>query len=163
MPDRRNRAPTKETRKAAIRNLQTPEAGERLKRAIHVARATTDVTSDMELARQAGVHYDTLMNWFSGRTTPRPFEVRKVGEVLGIGYGELLAAYEGRPAPAVPLEQAVADLIAEIRIALVDERHARAELMRAIASSIAVAISAPPSVGLDPAEAPDLARNGNGH
>lgn len=111
------------------------------------------MTSDSELSRRAGVHYDTLMNWYSGRTTPRPFEVRKVGDALAVPYGDLLAAYEGHDPPAVPLEQAVSDLITEIRIAMVDERHARAELMRAIASSLAAAIAPPPIVTMDvPAE-----------
>ena len=129
-PKRVRRAPT----------LPSPEAGERLKREIHVARARTAITSDSQLAVQAGVHYDTFMNWFGGRTTPRPFEVRKVAEVLGVSYGDLIAAYEGKDPPQVPLEQAVADLIVEIRTALVDERQARAELMRAIAASMAVAM-----------------------
>jgi hypothetical protein len=80
------------------------------------------------------------MNWYSGRTTPRPSAVKQVADVLGVPYGDLLAAYEGREPVAVPLEQAVAELIVEIRAAMVDDRRARAELMRAIAASMVVAM-----------------------
>lgn len=118
-------------------------AGQRMKQAIHVAREKVGITADMDLSIRSGVSYDTFMNWFSGKTTPRPFEVKKVADVLGVSYGDLLAAYEGRQPPAVPLEQAVADLILEIRDALVDERLARAEMMRTITAVLAVTISAP--------------------
>jgi hypothetical protein len=57
--------------------------GQALKQAIHVARARTDLTSDMGLARRAGVSYDTFMNWFGDKTVPRPHEVKKVADVLG--------------------------------------------------------------------------------
>jgi transcriptional regulator with XRE-family HTH domain len=118
-------------------------AGERMKVAIHVERERVGITSDSELAVRSGVHYDTFMNWFSGKTTPRPFEVRKVADVLQVPYGDLLAAYEGRQPAAVPLEQAVAELIVEIRAAVVDERRARAEMMRAIAATLSASISVP--------------------
>lgn len=122
------------------------ESGDRLKRAIRVSREMVGITSDSELSRQAGVHYDTLMNWYGGRTTPRPFEVRKIAGVLGVAYGDLLAAYDGREPAAVPLEQAVADLIVEIRAAVVDERRARAEMMRMITAAIAGSLSPPSPV-----------------
>jgi len=122
-----------------------------MRQAIHEARARASIDSDTDLALRAGIHYDTLMNWYSGTTTPRPAAVRKVAEVLDVPYGDLLAAYDGRPAAAIPLEQAVAELIVEIRSAVVDERRARAELMRAIAASIAVAISTPPAPEGEPA------------
>lgn len=116
------------------------EAGERLKRAIHTARPAVGITSDVDLSTRAGVHYDTLMNWYAGRTVPRPAAVRQVADVLAVPYGDLLAAYDGREADAIPLERAVTELIAEIRIALVDERRARADLMRMISASLAASI-----------------------
>jgi transcriptional regulator with XRE-family HTH domain len=119
------------------------KAGERLKQAIHVERERVGITSDSELAVRADVHYDTFMNWFSGKTTPRPFQVRKVAEVLKVPYGDLLAAYEGREPAKVPLEQAVAELIVEIRAVAIDERRARAEMMRAITASLAASIGSP--------------------
>lgn len=118
-------------------------AGQRLKRAIHAARGHTPYTSDTQLAVAARVHYDTMMNWYSGRTVPRPSSVRQVADVLGVPYADLMAAYDGRDPDDVPLEQAVADLIVEIRHALVDERKARAELMRSIAAALAAAVSVP--------------------
>jgi transcriptional regulator with XRE-family HTH domain len=66
--------------------------GPALRQAIHVARARTSIDSDTQLALAAGVHYDTLMNWYSGRTTPRPHAIRKVAAILGVPYGDLLAA-----------------------------------------------------------------------
>lgn len=94
--------------------------GSALKRAIRVARARSEYTSDMALAIAAGVHYDTLMNWYADRTTPRPAEVRKVARVLGIPYGDLMAAYEGREPEPVPLQDAIRELVDELR----QSRHA---------------------------------------
>lgn len=89
--------------------------GPALKRAIHVARARTDMTSDMELARRAHVSYDTLMNWYGDKTVPRPHEVKKVGDVLGVSYGDLIAAWEGKdPEPPVLVDK-IDELITEIR------------------------------------------------
>lgn len=136
------------------------EAGERLKRAIHIARPAVGITSDVDLATRAGVHYDTLMNWYAGRTVPRPAAIRQIAEILDVSYGDLLAAYDGREPEAIPLERAVTDLIAEIRIALVDERHARADLMRAIASSMVAAMSAPPIATMDVPAGDELVGSG---
>lgn len=101
--------------------------GTALKRAIRVARARTDITSDMELSRQAGVHYDTLMNWYGNRTTPRPFEVKKVAAVLGIPYGDLMAAWEGYDPEPPPLQDAVRELVGEMRALVAESRLARAQ------------------------------------
>lgn len=101
--------------------------GEALKRAIRVARARTDITSDTALALQAGVHYDTLMNWYGNRTTPRPFEVKKVAAVLGIPYGDLMAAYEGYDPEPPPLQDAVRELVGEMRALIAESRLARAQ------------------------------------
>jgi transcriptional regulator with XRE-family HTH domain len=101
--------------------------GPALKRAIHIARAKTDITSDMELARQAGVHYDTMMNWYGGRTTPRPFEVRKVATVLGVSLTDLMSAYEGYDPEPPPLQDAVRELVGEMRALIAESRLARAQ------------------------------------
>jgi transcriptional regulator with XRE-family HTH domain len=71
------------------------DAGQRLKKAIHVARAQANILYDTELAVRAGVSYDTLMNWYGGKTVPRGAELRRVGQVLGVTYSDLMAAYEG--------------------------------------------------------------------
>lgn len=135
------RTPTK-----AQHPVSDRDRGQALRQAIHEARPKVGIDSDADLALRAGVHYDTLMNWFRGATTPRPSAVRRVADVLKVPYGDLLAAWDLREPAAIPLEQAVSDLIVEIRLAMVDERHARAELMRAIASSLAAAIAPPPVV-----------------
>lgn len=117
--------------------LPNREAGQRIRHAIHVARArNTDHTSDTALALAAGVHYDTLMNWFSGKTMPRPFHVRRVAEVLQVPYGDLLAAYEGTAPPDQPLHEAVGELVVELRGFLEAERQARANQDRRIAEAL---------------------------
>lgn len=113
--------------------------GAALKQAIHVARARTQLTSDMQLALRANVHYDTLMNWFGGRTIPRPAELKKVADALGISYGDLMAAYEGRDPEPQPLQDAIMELVGEIR-ALIgrldrltgEQATAAVEMMRAL-------------------------------
>ena len=89
--------------------------GKALKRAIHVARARTDMTSDMELARRAHVSYDTLMNWYGDKTVPRPHEVKKVGDVLGVSYSDLIAAWEGKDPEPAALVDKIDELVVEIR------------------------------------------------
>lgn len=89
--------------------------GQALKQAIHIARAKTDMTSDMELARRAHVSYDTLMNWYGNKTTPRPHEVKKVAEILDVSYGDLIAAWEGRETEPPALHEAIHELVEEIR------------------------------------------------
>lgn len=122
-------------------STDSPRArGQRLRHAIHEARAAAGIDSDNQLALRANVHYDTLMNWYRGATVPRPSSVRQIADVLGVSYGDLLAAYDGREPAAVPLEQAVADLIVEIRVAVVGERQARTAMMRMIAASLAAAL-----------------------
>jgi hypothetical protein len=101
--------------------------GAALKRAVRVARARTEITSDMELARRASVHYDTLMNWYGDRTTPRPFEVKKVAAVLGVPYGDLMAAWEGYDPEPPPLQDAVRELVGEMRALIAESRLARAQ------------------------------------
>jgi transcriptional regulator with XRE-family HTH domain len=106
---------------------QRPVGGEALKRAIRIARAKTDITSDTQLALLAGVHYDTLMNWYGNRTTPRPFEVKKVASVLGVPLSELMSAYEGYDPEPPPLQDAVRELVGEMRALIAESRLGRAQ------------------------------------
>lgn len=101
--------------------------GQALKQAIHVARARTDMTSDMALATRAGVHYDTLMNWFGNRTVPRPHEVSKIARALNVPMADLLAAWEGRDLEPPPLQDALRDLVGEISALIAESRLARAQ------------------------------------
>lgn len=89
--------------------------GQALKRAIHVARAKADITSDIQLALQAQVSYDTLMNWYSDRTVPRGAELKKVAKALGMRYAELEAAYDGVDPEPPPLQDAIKELVVALR------------------------------------------------
>ena len=85
--------------------------GKALKRAIHVARAKAGIASDVQLALQAPVSYDTLMNWYSDATVPRGAELKKVAKALGVSLWDLKAAYDGTAPEPPPLQDVVADLI----------------------------------------------------
>lgn len=106
--------------------------GKALQRAIHVARARAGYTSDTQLALSAGVSYDTLMNWYGNRTTPRPHEVKKVAVTLGVPYDDLMAAYEGREREPQPLQDAIRDLIGEMRLQRVEQARATETLQKAL-------------------------------
>lgn len=108
------------------------KGGAALKQAIHIARARTDITSDMELARRSQVSYDTFMNWFGDKTTPRPHEVKKVADVLGVSYGDLIAAWEGEDPEPKPLADAIRDLIVELRLDRLERRESIDALVRAL-------------------------------
>jgi transcriptional regulator with XRE-family HTH domain len=110
------------------------KGGQALKQAIHVARARTDMTSDTQLAIRAGVSYDTFMNWFGDKTTPRPAEVKKVADALGIRYAELMAAWEGRPIDPPPLQDAIRELVEELRLSRIQQHEATIALMQAVGS-----------------------------
>lgn len=103
------------------------EAGERLKRAIHVARAKKGITSDTTLSAESGIAYDTLFNWFSGRTTPRGHELRKMALYLGIPFSELQATYDGVDPEPTPLHESVSDLVEVLRDLVLELRLSRAE------------------------------------
>ena len=110
--------------------------GPALKQAIHIARERSELTSDIEVARRAGVSYDTLMNWFGNKTTPRPAELRKVADSLGIRYGELMDAWEGRETEPPPLQIAIRELIGEMRLSRAQQDEATVALLRAMASVV---------------------------
>jgi transcriptional regulator with XRE-family HTH domain len=94
----------------------TETGGARLKQAIHVARAKAGIASDVQLAQRAHVSYDTLMNWYGGKTVPRGHELEKVASATGTSLWVLQAAYEGRAPEPPPLQDTVRDLVGEIRL-----------------------------------------------
>lgn len=102
------------------------EAGQRLKRAIHVARARKGITSDAALSADSGIAYDTLYNWYSGRTTPRGHELRKLSLFLGVAFSELQAVYDGVDPEPPPLQDAVRDLVDTLRDLVLELRYTRA-------------------------------------
>ena len=108
--------------------------GQALKQAIHVARARADITSDMQLAVRAHVSYDTFMNWFGNKTVPRPHEVKKVADVLGVPYSDLIAAWEGRDIDPPPLQDAIRELVEELRLSRAQQDEATTALLKAIAA-----------------------------
>jgi transcriptional regulator with XRE-family HTH domain len=110
--------------------------GPALKQAIHVARARAEITSDVQLALKAGVSYDTLMNWFSDRTTPRPAELKKVADALDVRLVELMDAWDGREPQPPELEDAIRELVAEIRL----DRQRRSEVVTVALAGIARAL-----------------------
>lgn len=116
----------------------THGGGQALKVAVHIARAKTDMSSDAALATRAGVHYDTLMNWFSERTVPRPFELSKVAKALDVSLNDLLSAWEGRPLEPPPLQDAIRELVEEIRLQRAQEHEATMALLQAVGSLVRV-------------------------
>lgn len=84
------------------------------------------MTSDTRLALAAGVSYDTLMNWFSGRTVPRPAELKRVGDAIDLRLVDLMDAYDGRDPSPPSLEASIAELVAELRVFVHEARLSRA-------------------------------------
>lgn len=115
-------------------NGETAGGGQALKTAIHVARARAGILSDTALSLRAGVHYDTLMNWYSGRTTPRPFELSKVAKALDVPLNDLMSAWEGRPIEPPPLQDALRELVDELRLSRAQQHEATMALLQAIAA-----------------------------
>ena len=132
---------------ARVNTIGNMSRGADLKAAIHVARERAGITSDMQLARQASVSYDTLMNWYAERTTPRPAELKKVGDAIGVRLVELMDVWEGRdPQPPV-LEERLSEVIDALHV-LVRElrlsRHQQEESTEAILRALgAVARTGP--------------------
>lgn len=91
------------------------KGGAALKQAIHIARAKAGITSDVALSAKARVHYDTLMHWYGDKTVPRGAELKRVAEALGVGYADLLAAYEGTDAEPPELSAAIREQTAAIK------------------------------------------------
>ncbi len=112
----------------------TLTGGPALKQAIHVARARTELTSDMQLSLRSGVSYDTLMNWYGDRTTPRPAEVKRVADTLGISYSILMAAWEGRDPEPPALQDAIRELVEEMRLSRAQQDESTQVILRALAA-----------------------------
>lgn len=93
-----------------------PGHHEDLKRAIRAARSRAGIESDQELALRAGVHLQTLQNWMYGKTTPRPHELSKVANLLNVPMADLMAIYEGRAVEPPPLQDAIRELVEEMRL-----------------------------------------------
>jgi transcriptional regulator with XRE-family HTH domain len=125
---RRNGARKEDAAVAGIRG------GQALKQAIHVARARAGITSDMELSRRADVSYDTFMNWYGDKTLPRGHEIKKVADALGVPYGDLMAAYEGRDLEPPPLQDAIRELIEEMRLTRAQQHEATDAILSALAA-----------------------------
>jgi len=107
-------------------------AGQRLKRAIHVARARANVLYDRDLATRAHVSYDTLMNWYGGKTVPRGEELRRVALFLGVKYSDLMAAYEGVEAEPPALTEVLRELVTELRLSRAQQDEATMAILRAL-------------------------------
>lgn len=136
------------------------DGGERLKRAVHAARELAGIPSDLQLSMKSGVHYDTLMNWYSGRTTPRPAELMKVAEAIDLRLVDLMDVYEGRDPRPPALEEALAELVAELRVVTHEMRLSRvlqeeatAAILRALGATTASAPGRGPA-GTHPQSAP---------
>lgn len=108
------------------------QAGQRLRAAVHVARARAGIDSDAAVSVAAGVHYDTLMNWYSGKTTPRPAEVRKVAAALGVRLSDLMDAYDGRETEPPPLHVVIRELVAELRADRLARHDEMVDLLRVL-------------------------------
>jgi transcriptional regulator with XRE-family HTH domain len=93
-----------------------PGEHEDLKRAIRAARSNAGIRSDQELALRSGVHLQTLQNWMYGKTTPRPSELSKVAATLDVPFADLMAIYEGRDPEPPPLQDAIRELVEEMRV-----------------------------------------------
>lgn len=119
------------------RTTETPLSvggGQALKRAIHVARARAGIVSDMELSRRAGVSYDTFMNWYGDKTLPRGHEIKKVADTLGVPYGDLMAVWEGRDLEPPPLQDAIRELVIEMRLDRIALHESTDAILRGLAA-----------------------------
>jgi hypothetical protein len=133
---------------------ERPRGGPALKQAIHIARARASISSDMQLALRAGVHYDTLMNWYAERTAPRGHELSKVAAVLDVPLADLLAAWEGRAPDPPELHESIRELVAELRELVASQDAATAALMGALGELA--------RKGDDPVSVPSTSTTGNG-
>lgn len=112
-----------------------PGAHEELKRALRSARSRAGITSDVDLALRSGVHLQTIQNWMYGKTTPRPSELSKVAKVLGVRYDDLYAVYEGRNPEPPPLQDAIRELVEELRLSRIQQHEATMALLAAMGAS----------------------------
>ena len=103
-----------------------------LKRALRSARAKAGIRSDVELGLRSGVHLQTIQNWMYGKTTPRPSELSKVARVLDVPMNDLMAVYEGRDPEPPPLQDAIRELVGELRLSRIQQHEATMALLAAV-------------------------------
>lgn len=130
---------------------QPKAGGAALKDAIHVAYVRAGYPSLSALALDCGVHYDTFMNWFSGKTRPRGAELQKVAAALDVPFTTLDAVYEGRAPAEQPLHEAVSELTGVLRELVVEMREERERGEDAAAALLRAAAALRPSNGADTA------------
>lgn len=82
------------------RLIDAPSRGDALKTAVHVARAQRGIRSDRALTELAGVRYQTLMDWYAGRTAPSTGPLSAIATTLDIPVADLWAAWE-RSGPGI--------------------------------------------------------------
>lgn len=134
MVDRPVRARNTDTEEATAPDV--PIGGPALKRQIHVARAEAGIPSDRELARRAGVRYQTLMDWYADRTRPTTGPLSRIATELALPVGDLWAAWEGDEAqPPKPDEGALVEALHAQTRALSAQTSALEELAQAIQDS----------------------------
>ena len=114
-----------------------PGYHEELKRALRAARSNAGIKSDQELALRSGVHLQTLQNWMYGKTTPRPSELSKVAAVLDVPFADLMAIYEGREIEPPPLQDAIRELVEEMKIDRRERHEAHIAMLQMIQALIA--------------------------
>lgn len=112
-----------------------PGQHEALKAVIRARRSIVGITSDSDLATRAGVHLETLQNWMYGKTTPRPHQLSKVAQVLDIPMADLAAVYEGRDILPPPLQDAIRELVEELRLSRAQQHEATMALLAALGAA----------------------------
>ena len=73
------------------------QAGDRLRDYVTAKMTEQRIASVSELARQSGVSRDTFQAWWRGRP-PQRGTAELVARVLGVTYGDIIQAREGRTA-----------------------------------------------------------------
>ena len=93
------------------------EAAARLKRELRIGMSGKGIDSWGRLAGGSGVSPTTIENWIYGRTVPQAKQLRRVGEFLRphSNPAALEAAYAGMSPPEPPIEEALRELVPEIR------------------------------------------------
>lgn len=82
-------------------------------------------TSGRGLAREIGVDKDTLSAWRQGKSRPRPYQLPKLAEALGIDLKEL------EPDSAIPSPQVVAATAPDV-LGLLDELARLSDVAQAL-------------------------------
>lgn len=96
--------------------LADREAADRLKKALRIAASEASLDSWEQVAQATGVSPTTIENWIYARTTPRPKELRMVGEALRpfTSPSALERAYAGLPPEEPPILEVLRDLAPDL-------------------------------------------------